>query len=102
MISEPRPLRTARRIFVKTLRIIAGIIGGTVLYFFCERMFAGYHQYGTQYITYVGLGIVMAVGGYAWIIDDRHLDAAEHDAHELDADQLDADEPDGDEPDGYQ
>jgi hypothetical protein len=79
MISEPRPPRTARRILVKTLRIIAGIVGGIVLYFFCERMFAGYHQYGTQYITYVGLAIVMGIGGYAWIIDHRRLDAEESD-----------------------
>jgi hypothetical protein len=83
MTSEPGPVasrvRTARRVLAKTLRVIGGIVGGTILYFFCERMFAGYHQYGTQYITYAGLVIVMAVGGYAWIIDHRRLDAEEPD-----------------------
>jgi len=80
MISEPRPPRAAaRRILARTLWIIVGIIGGTVLYFFCERMFAGYPQYGTDIITYVGLTIVMATGGYAWIIDHRRLDADEPD-----------------------
>jgi hypothetical protein len=82
MISEPRPLRAARRIIVKTLQIIAGIIGATFLYFLCERVFAGYPQYGTDILTYIGLTLVMATGGAAWIIDQRRLDAGEPEADE--------------------
>jgi hypothetical protein len=86
MVSNHQPLRAARRITVKTLWIIAGIIGGVFLYFFCERMFAGYPQYGTDIITYAGLGVIMAIGGYAWIIDHRRLDADERAAGERDSD----------------
>ena len=82
MNSEHRSLQGPRRILVKTFWIIVGTVSGIVLYFFCERMFAGYHQYGTQYITYVGLAVIMATGGYAWIMDHRRLDADEPDADE--------------------
>src|SRR5260370_9965553 len=71
MISEPRPLRAARRILVRTLLIIAGIIGATVLYFLCERVFAGYPQYGTDILTYIGLTLVMATGGAPGILRHR-------------------------------
>jgi hypothetical protein len=82
MISGPRPLRAARRILVKTLWIIAGTIGAILLYFLCERVFAGYPQYGTDILTYIGLTLVMATGGAAWIIDQRRLDTDEPDADE--------------------
>ena len=82
MISEPRPLPAARRILVKTLLIIAGTIGALLLYFLCERVFAGYPQYGTDILTYIGLTLVMATGGAAWIIDQRRLDADELEADE--------------------
>jgi hypothetical protein len=82
MISEPRPLRAARRILVKTLLIIAGTIGAILLYFLCERVFAGYPQYGTDILTYIGLTLVMATGGAAWIIDQRRVNADEPDADE--------------------
>jgi hypothetical protein len=82
MISESRPLRAARRILVKTLLIIAGIISATLLYFLCERVFAGYPQYGTDILTYIGLTLVMAAGGTAWIIDQRRLDADEPEGDE--------------------
>src|SRR5260370_35705955 len=65
MISEQRPLPAARRILVKTLLIIAGTIGAILLYFLCERVFAGYPQYGTDILTYIGLTLVMATGGPA-------------------------------------
>src|SRR5260370_32381405 len=73
MISEPRPLRAARRILVRTLLIIAGIIGATVLYFLCERVFAGYPQYGTDILTYIGLTLVMATGGAPGVIAPPRL-----------------------------
>ena len=82
MTSKPRPLRAARRILVKTLLIIAGTIGAILLYFLCERVFAGYPQYGTDILTYIGLTLVMATGGTAWIIDQRRINADEPDADE--------------------
>ena len=82
MISEPRPLRAARRILVKTVLIISGTIGAILLYFLCERVFAGYPQYGTDILTYIGLTLVMAIGGAAWIVDQRRINADEPDADE--------------------
>src|SRR5260370_18393437 len=82
MISEPRPLRAARRILVKTLLIIAGTIGAILLYFLCERVFAGYPQYGTDILTYIGLTLVMATGGAARIIDQRRINSHEPEPHE--------------------
>ena len=82
MIIEPRPLRAARRILVKILLIIAGTIGAILLYFLCERVFAGYPQYGTDILTYIGLTLVMATGGAAWIIDQRRINADEPNADE--------------------
>lgn len=82
MISEPRPLRAARRTLVKTVLIIAGTIGAILLYFLCERVFAGYPQYGTDILTYIGLTLVMATGGAAWIVDQRRINADEPDTDE--------------------
>ena len=82
MTSKPRPLRAARRILVKTLLIIAGTIGAILLYFLCERVFAGYPQYGTDILTYIGLTLVMVTGGAARIIDQRRLDTDEPDPDE--------------------
>src|SRR5260370_299913 len=42
MISEPRPLRAARRILVQTLLIIAGTIGPYLPHFLSNAAFAGY------------------------------------------------------------
>src|SRR5260370_9274973 len=84
MISEPRPLRAARRILVKALLIITGIIGAILLYFLCERVFAGYPQYGTDMLTYVGLTLVMATGGAPRVIDQRPIDSHEPDAGDED------------------
>jgi hypothetical protein len=85
MVSESRPLKPGR-IMVKTLWIIAGTIGAALIFFFCQDGFAGYPQYGTDIITYIGLTIVMAIAAYAWLIDHRRLDAGEFDAGRPDAD----------------
>jgi hypothetical protein len=85
MVSEPRP-QNPGGIVVKTLWIIAGTIGGLLILFLCQDVFAGYPEYGTDIMTYVGLTIVMAVAAYAWIIDHRRLDAGEFDADRPDAD----------------
>jgi hypothetical protein len=77
MITErqaARP-RSIGRILIRVLLTIAGIIGGVLCYFFCERMFAGYPQYGTDILTYIGMAVVVGVAGVTWIIDHRRLDA---------------------------
>jgi hypothetical protein len=71
-----------RHILARTAWIAGGTVVALFVYFFCERMFSGYHQYGTEIITYVGLAVVMGVAAYAWITDQRRLDADEHDGDE--------------------
>ncbi|HEY3671250.1 MAG TPA: hypothetical protein VGN51_09965 [Acidimicrobiia bacterium] len=66
-------LRTTRRV----LLTLGAITFGTVLYFFCARTFAGYPQYGTEFLTDVGVGLTMLTFGVAWIMDQRRLDADE-------------------------
>jgi hypothetical protein len=80
MTTEFQPARrplTPGRIVIRVLLIIAGIIVGLFLFFLCSDMFAGYPQYGTQYLTWIGVALVMAAGAIAWIIDHRRLDAAD-------------------------
>jgi hypothetical protein len=69
------PPLTAGRIAVRVLLTIAGIIGGLFCYFVCQGMFAGYPQYGTGVLSVIGLLLIMATGGAAWIIDHRRIDA---------------------------
>ncbi len=82
MITEHQPLPAARRVLVRTLWIIGGTIVAGVIFFFCQDVFSGYPKYGTDILTYVGVGIFMAIGAFAWIIDHRRLDAEEPDADE--------------------
>ena len=65
------------RVLKRTLLTVAAVIGGLVIYFFCEQMFAGYPQYGTGILTIVGLVLVAATAGIIWIIDHRRLDASD-------------------------
>ena len=69
----PRPL-TAGRIIVRVVLAIAGIVVGLFCYFVCQGMFAGYPRYGTDVLSWVGMLVIMAVGGAAWIIDHRRID----------------------------
>ena len=66
---------TAGRILVRFLLTIAGIIVALFCFFLCSDMFAGYPQYGTEFLTWIGLCLLMATGGVVWIIDHRRLDA---------------------------
>jgi hypothetical protein len=66
-------LRMLRRV----LLTLAGIVFGTVLYFFCTGIFAGYPQYKTEFLTDIGLGLTMLVFGIAWVIDQGRIDADE-------------------------
>ena len=80
MTTESQPPRrplTAGRILVRIAAGITFIIVGLFLVFFCSDMFAGYPQYGTQYITWIGVALLMAAGGVIWIIDHRRLDAGD-------------------------
>lgn len=81
MITEPRiarhPLRAARRFLTRALLTAAGIIGGLFCYFVCQGMFSGYPRYGTGILSGIGLILIMAAGGAAWIIDHRRIDPDE-------------------------
>jgi hypothetical protein len=68
---------TTLRMIRRVLLTIAAIIFGTVLYFFCARVFAGYPQYGTEFLTDVGVGLTMLTFGVAWVIDQRRIDEDE-------------------------
>jgi hypothetical protein len=72
----PRPL-TAGRIVIRVLLTVAGIIAGLFCYFVCQGMFAGYPRYGTGILSGIGMLLIMATGGAAWIIDHRRIDADE-------------------------
>jgi len=63
------------RILLRTVLTVFGIVGGLVCYFICQGMFAGYPRYGTDILSDIGLLLIMAVGGTAWIIDHRRIDA---------------------------
>ena len=78
MSTESQPVRrplTAGRMLIRVVTTIAGIIGGLFCFFLCQDVFAGYPLYGTGILTWIGLVLIMAVGGVAWIIDHRRLDA---------------------------
>jgi hypothetical protein len=79
MTTEPRPartpLRTARRIFTRTLLTVAGVIAGLFCLFLCGNMFAGYPKYHTALLTIIAMILIALTGGVAWIIDERRIDA---------------------------
>ena len=65
-----KPVRVLRRFVL----VVAGIVGAVSCYCVCQSVFAGYPQYGTDVLTYVGVALVAATGGAAWIIDHRRID----------------------------
>jgi hypothetical protein len=71
------PPGAARRILTRTLLTIAGVIGGLFCYFVCQGMFSGYPQYGSGVLSGIGMILIAATGGTAWIIDHRRIDASE-------------------------
>lgn len=72
--SRARPL-TAGRIIIRVMLAIAGITGGLFCYFVCQGMFAGYPRYGTDILGTIGMLLIMATGGAAWIVDHRRIEA---------------------------
>jgi putative copper export protein len=79
MIAGPRPVRrpprTARRFLTRALLTIVGIVAGLFLYFVCQGVFAGYPRYHTELLSIIGMILIAATGGVAWIIDERRSDA---------------------------
>jgi hypothetical protein len=70
-----RPLRMARRALTRALLTVVGVIVGLFCYFVCQGMFAGYPRYHTQVLSTVGMILIAATGGVAWVIDERRSDA---------------------------
>lgn len=68
------------RIAIRALLVAAGVIAGVFLYCVCQGIFAGYPQYHTNVLSLIGLFLVAATGGAAWIIDHRRIDADGRDA----------------------
>jgi hypothetical protein len=62
-------------IFVRRASLtLLGVVGALFAYFVCQGMFTGYPQYGSTVLSYVGLFLICATGGFAWIIDHRRID----------------------------
>jgi len=83
MTTETQTVRaslTLVRLVIHVLLTFAGIIGGLVCYFVCQGMFSGYPRYGTGVLSGIGLILIMAVGGIAWIIDHRRIGSDDIDA----------------------
>jgi hypothetical protein len=78
MTAEPQPVRPSRtlvRLVIHVVLTLAGIIGGLFCHFVCQGMFSGYPRYGTGVLSGIGLVLIMAAGGVAWIIDHRRVGA---------------------------
>ena len=65
------------RALIRAVLTVVGTIGGLLCYFICQGMFAGYRKDHTDILSAVGMLLIMAVGGTAWIIDHRRIDADE-------------------------
>lgn len=68
-----RPLKAAR-IIIRVLLTVAATTVGLFCYFVCQGMFAGYPWYGTEILSWIGMLMIVAAGGVAWIIDHRRID----------------------------
>lgn len=70
MAVQTGPRRSWRAVIRLALTIV-GIAGGLVCYFVCQGMFAGYPKYHSALLSTVGMILISAVGGAAWIVDER-------------------------------
>ena len=80
MATESQPVRrplTVGRALIRILLTIAAVCGGLFCYFVCQGMFSGYPRYGTGILSGIGMLLIMAIGGVAWIIDHRRIDAGD-------------------------
>lgn len=71
--TEPRRSRRVLRSVRIAFLTLIGVIVALFSYFVCQGMFSGYPQYGTNILSYIGLGLTSATGGLAWIIDHRRI-----------------------------
>jgi uncharacterized membrane protein YphA (DoxX/SURF4 family) len=72
-ITEPRRSRTVLSFARRAVLTLAGVIVALFCYFVCQGMFSGYRQYGTNILSYIGLFLICATGGLAWILDHRRI-----------------------------
>lgn len=52
---------------------VAGVAGGLLCYFVCQGMFAGYPRYHTGLLSLLGMILIAATGGAAWLVDERRI-----------------------------
>jgi H+/Cl- antiporter ClcA len=62
-----------RRLLVRTLATVAGIVGGLFCYFVCQGMFSGYPKYHSGLLSIAGMFLIVLIGGIAWILDERRM-----------------------------
>jgi hypothetical protein len=72
-ITEPRRWRTVLSFARRAVLTLAGVIVALFCYFVCQGMFSGYRQYGTNILSYIGLFLICAASGLAWILDHRRI-----------------------------
>ena len=68
-------MTTIGRFVNRVLLVMIGVIVGAFLFAVCQGIFAGYPQYHTDVLSLIGLLLVTVIGGVAWIIDQRRIDA---------------------------
>ena len=73
MSTEHHPTRAARRLVVRAVLTVVAIIGGLFCYFVCQGMFAGYPKYHTGVLSLVGMILIAAAGGAAWLVDEHRI-----------------------------
>lgn len=73
MSTEPQAAPVARRLVVRALLTVVGVLGGTFCYFVCQGMFAGYPQYHSDVLSIIGMVLIAATGGVAWVVDERRI-----------------------------
>jgi hypothetical protein len=75
MTTEPRSVRRPLRLLTRALLTVAGVIGGLLCLFICQNVFAGYPQYHAAVLSIIVMVLIALIGGVAWIIDERRIDA---------------------------
>jgi hypothetical protein len=71
--TESHAARIVRRLVTRAVLTLAGVIAALFCVFVCQGMFSGYPRYGTNILSYVGLFLISATGGVAWVVDHRRI-----------------------------
>jgi uncharacterized protein YjeT (DUF2065 family) len=66
--------QTPGRVMLRIAAALVGVVVGLFCFFVCQGMFSAYPQYGTGILSHVGLVLICATGGVAWILDHRRID----------------------------